>query len=148
MLLLSHINSNIIHLFSTSYFLFLHSYFPNSKKNKKKNKKLFFFLLVHIYYFTFFNFSLSSLSPHYSLFYCYTLSFSLSYILTLLLFRYYFLYSIHIFPTKNYEYLLFGCFLFKYVFWYCVFFFFLNKKFPITKSSLSLSKLWLNFDFG
>ena len=134
--LLSHISNQIIHLFFTFYFLFLNSYSPYFSKKKKK---LLFFLLVRIYYFTFFNFFPPSLSLYYSLFYifislyflfyCYTLSFSLSYILTIPLLQCHSLYSIHILSTKNYEYLLSDDFLFNYVFWYIYFF---------TKSFLSL----------
>ena len=79
--------SYIIYFFFLFSFLFLNFSFPNSPKKKKK-KKLFFSLLVHTYCYISSNFFSSlfvSLSLHYFMFYCYTSSIYLSYILTILL---------------------------------------------------------------
>ena len=60
-LLLSHISSHVIHLFSIFSFLYLNfSSILFSKKKKKKN--LFFSLLIHTYYYIFSNIFLSFLS--------------------------------------------------------------------------------------
>ena len=85
MLLLTHISSHIIYLFSTYFFLFLNFYSPYFKKKKKK---LFFSLLVHIYYYIASNFSPLSFLLYFSttLYFTVTISssFSLFYILALL----------------------------------------------------------------
>ena len=90
MLLLSHISGHIIDLFSTSSFLFLKCFFFRffEKKNKKK-RTLFLFLVAHTYYYTSSNFFPTCLPLYLPTTFYFSVallsSFSLSYILTLLL---------------------------------------------------------------
>ena len=96
---------HIIPLFSTSFFfLFLNFFSPYSLIFFKK-KKLFFPLLVHIYCYTFSNFSFPlCLSTTLYLTIKIPLSFSLSYILTLLLYILFCINLISFFSYKNCEY--------------------------------------------
>ena len=77
--------SYIIYLFFLFFFSLFKLFFSQFSKKKKK---LFFSLLVHTYCYISSNFFSSlfvSLSLHYFMFYCYTSSIYLSYILTILL---------------------------------------------------------------
>ena len=95
---------HIIPLFSTSFFLFLNFFSPYSLIKKKK-KNLFFPLLVHIYCYTFSNFSFPlCLSTTLYLTIKIPLSFSLSYILALLLYILFCINLISFFSYKNCKY--------------------------------------------
>ena len=96
---------HVIPLFSTSFFSLFKLFFSLFFNYKKKKKNLFFPLLVHIYCYTFSNFSFPlCLFTTLYLTIKIPLSFSLSYILTLLLYILFCINLISFFSYKNCEY--------------------------------------------